>query len=106
MSALQRLPFIAGITGVGASITALAAIPELRKRLGRTLGIRVPEGFWKAIFILLAILNYKSLPFVWHVSNPMKLTVHSLPALAPRLISIPHFPNVCLMLTEATDPCV
>lgn len=68
MSAAQRLPFIAGLTGAGASFTAVAAIPSLRLYLIRILGVQAPGGIWRFLFIILALLNLKNLPFIWHVS--------------------------------------
>lgn len=35
--------------------------------LRENLGLSGPAGIWKLIAILFALLNLKSLPFVWHV---------------------------------------
>ena len=76
MSALQKLPRIAGIAGVGASAAALATQPAIRAYISRTLGLQAPGGTWRALALLLVLLNLKSLPFVWHVSCPIKRHVH------------------------------
>lgn len=68
MSGLQRLPVIASVAGVGASLAVLASIPSYRQRLSTLLGLSAPGGIWRILAIVFALLNLKSLPFVWHVS--------------------------------------
>ncbi|OCK84584.1 hypothetical protein K432DRAFT_344855 [Lepidopterella palustris CBS 459.81] len=76
MSALQKLPRIAGVAGVGASITALATQPSFLGYLSRTLGLQVPGGAWKVAAIMLALLNLKNLPFMWHIRLFRALIYH------------------------------
>ncbi|OCL07843.1 hypothetical protein AOQ84DRAFT_439965 [Glonium stellatum] len=67
MTALQKLPHVAGIAGVGASAAALAAQPAIRTYISRSLGLRAPGGTWRVLALLLALLNLKNLPFMWHI---------------------------------------
>lgn len=66
MSAARRLPVISAILAGGLAIAA-GALPSVRAPLARLTGLAAPGGTWRAIAILLAILNVKNLPFVWHV---------------------------------------
>ncbi|KAF2092892.1 hypothetical protein NA57DRAFT_49257 [Rhizodiscina lignyota] len=60
MSALGRIQALSGVV-VGASVFL---IPSVRKRILSMLGGYIS---WKTVAILLAILNFKNLPFVWHL---------------------------------------
>lgn len=68
MSASAKLPLIAGIAGVGASLAAMASSTTLRSYISRILGVSAPGGVWRLIALALAIVNFKNLPFMWHVS--------------------------------------
>ena len=78
MSGLQRIPVIASVAGIGASVAVLASIPSSRQRLSTVLGLSAPGGVWRLIALFFALLNLKSLPFVWHVSQNYPLTLRSL----------------------------
>ncbi|KAJ9641800.1 hypothetical protein H2199_005013 [Coniosporium tulheliwenetii] len=69
MSGLQRMPVIAGVAGIGTSLAVLASIPSFRQRLSTVLGLSAPGGIWRVLAILFALLNLKSLPFVWHSNS-------------------------------------
>jgi hypothetical protein len=64
----------ASIVAAGASIAALASQPSLLSTLSTTLsrwtGFSAPGGIWRILAILLALVNLKNLPFVWHVRIP------------------------------------
>ncbi|KAJ9666131.1 hypothetical protein H2201_003809 [Coniosporium apollinis] len=76
MSGLQRMPVIAGVAGIGTSLAVLASIPSFRQRLSTVLGLSAPGGIWRVLAILFALLNLKSLPFVWHIRLFRALTYH------------------------------
>ncbi|EOA88547.1 uncharacterized protein SETTUDRAFT_27347 [Exserohilum turcica Et28A] len=61
----------AGVIIGGASIAALAAQPAWRGSLLATLarwtGYHAPGSLWRIAAILLALVNLKNLPFVWHL---------------------------------------
>lgn len=58
---------IRGLVGVGAGITVILAIPQLRQPVLDTIRERVPSVSWRTIAIVLALANIKNLPFVWHI---------------------------------------
>jgi hypothetical protein len=64
-----------GVVVVGASLAAFVAQPTLRGSLLTTLarwtGYHAPGGLWRIAAILLALVNLKNLPFVWHVGIPL-----------------------------------
>ena len=65
------------IVVAGASVAALASQPGLRAALvaalSRWTGSNAPGGLWRLAAIILALVNIKSLPGVWHVkSNPRR----------------------------------
>jgi hypothetical protein len=59
------------IVVAGASFAALASQPSFRATLMATLAkwtrFNEPGGLWRIAAILLALVNVKNLPFVWHV---------------------------------------
>jgi hypothetical protein len=72
----------ASIVVAGASIAALASQPTMRGNLMAWTGYNAPGGLWRIATILLALLNLKNLPFVWHVriwcddrKRDLKLTI-------------------------------
>lgn len=67
MSAVQRLPMMAGTLSVGASLAAIAGIPSLRHRFTELLGRGVTGNMLRLLAVVFALLNVKNLPFVWHV---------------------------------------
>ncbi|KAF9633996.1 putative 4hbt like protein [Lasiodiplodia theobromae] len=67
MSASTKLPVIAAIAGAGASLAAMASSTTLRAFLSRVLGISAPGGVWRLIALILAAINFKNLPFMWHI---------------------------------------
>ncbi|USP80831.1 hypothetical protein yc1106_08105 [Curvularia clavata] len=60
-----------GVIAAVASMAALAAQPTWRGGLLATLarwtGYHAPGGLWRIAAILLALVNLKNLPFVWHI---------------------------------------
>lgn len=77
MSAVQRLPQMAGTLSVAASLAAIAGFPSLRHRVADLLPLAVRRGvtgrMWALLAVAFALLNFKNLPFVWHVrlKNPL-----------------------------------
>ncbi|TKA73815.1 hypothetical protein B0A49_02081 [Cryomyces minteri] len=67
MSALQRLPVIATTLATAAAILALPNLPAVRSLLARHIGLSAPGNIWRIIAVVLALLNLKVLPFVWHI---------------------------------------
>ncbi|KAL0258707.1 hypothetical protein SLS55_006209 [Diplodia seriata] len=45
----------------------MASSSTLRAFLSRVLGISAPGGVWRLIALFLAIINFKNLPFMWHI---------------------------------------
>jgi hypothetical protein len=70
MSAVSRLPMMAGTLSAAASVAAIAGIPSLRQRVTEILGKRVSGNMLGLVAIAFALLNLKNLPFVWHVRPP------------------------------------
>ena len=66
MSAARRLPVISSILAAGFAIAA-GSNSSVRATVARFTGLSAPGGTWRAIAIILAILNIKNLPLVWHV---------------------------------------
>lgn len=66
MAAARRLPAITSILAAGLAIAA-GSVPSIRASVARTTGLSAPGGTWRVIAVILAILNVKNLPFVWHV---------------------------------------
>ncbi len=77
MTALERLPVIAGVTGGGALVAFAYA---LRKFAPRYFNLSARGSAWRIAIALLALLNLKNLPFVWHVRIIIK---------APKIMSRP-----------------
>lgn len=67
MSATRRLPQISLVLGAAAVSLAVVCRESIRDRIARALGINVPGGIWRLLAVLLALINLKNLPFVWHV---------------------------------------
>lgn len=68
MSAIMKASAITRVAALSTSAALVAAMPSTRGYFSRVLGIGAPGGVWRALFILLAVLNFKNVPFVWHVS--------------------------------------
>jgi len=62
---------IVGLALAGVSVATIASLPSLREilvaALSRYTGFDTPGGMWRIAAILLAVVNLKNLPFVWHV---------------------------------------
>lgn len=57
--------------GHQAGITVLVAVglsTMLKVGVPQVLSLLKSQGFWKVVAIVLALVNLKNLPFVWHVS--------------------------------------
>jgi hypothetical protein len=67
MSAVQRLPMVAGTLTFGASLAAIAGIPALRYRFTELIGRGTTRNMLGLLAIAYALLNLKNLPFMWHV---------------------------------------
>lgn len=67
MSAVSRLPVMAGTMSLGATIAAIATIPSLRERFAAYIGTSVSTNMLRALAVGLALVNIKNLPLVWHV---------------------------------------
>jgi hypothetical protein len=97
MSAVQRLPMVAGTLTFGASLAAILGVPSLRNRFIDLLGRGTTGNVLKLLAVAYALLNLKNLPFVWHVRcslpipNQLNLTNTSCPV--PRL-QRPHLSNL------------
>lgn len=68
MSAVQRLPMMAGTLSVGATLAAIIGVPSLRNRFAHLIGTGKTGNMLRLIVVAFALLNLKNLPFVWHVS--------------------------------------
>jgi hypothetical protein len=55
------------IAVVGAAVAALVSQPSYRTFLARWSGADAPGGIWRLLAIVFALMNFKNLPFVWHV---------------------------------------
>jgi len=60
----------AALVGAVTSISAYLS-PAVRKFLVKWTAIDAPGGGWRILAIVLALVNLKSLPFMWHVSFPI-----------------------------------
>lgn len=67
MSAVQRLPMVAGTLTFGASLAAIAGIPALRYRFTDLLSRGATGKMLRLLVVAYALLNLKNLPFMWHV---------------------------------------
>ena len=67
MSAVSRLPVMAGTMSLGAAIAAIASIPSLRERFAQYVGKSVAANMLRALAVGFAMVNIKNLPLVWHV---------------------------------------
>ena|SRR5204862_5850956 len=70
MSATAKLlakSFAATLVVGSVAVAAMADIKHLRSDAVHILGLSSPGSRWKLAAIVLAILNLKNLPFVWHV---------------------------------------
>lgn len=67
MSAVQRLPMVAGTLTFGASLAAIAGIPALRYRFTDLLSRGATGKMLRLLVVAYALLNLKNLPFIWHV---------------------------------------
>lgn len=71
----------ASLAVAAASIAALASRPSSREFLAKWSGISAPGGVWRMLAILLALVNLKNLPFVWHVRPPVSFPSRCLTSL-------------------------
>lgn len=69
MSAVQRLPIVAGTLTFGASLAAIAGIPALRHRFTDLLSRGATGKMLRLLVVAYALLNLKNLPFMWHVRS-------------------------------------
>jgi len=69
---------IVGLALAGVSVATIASLPSLREilvaALSRYTGFDTPGGMWRIAAILLAVVNLKNLPFVWHIRFVRALT--------------------------------
>ncbi|KAF2420012.1 hypothetical protein EJ08DRAFT_598624 [Tothia fuscella] len=76
MSATRRLPQITALLGGVALSLAAMAKPTLRFNAGSVLGVNVPGGTWRLLALVLALVNLKNWPFVWHYRLFKSLIYH------------------------------
>jgi hypothetical protein len=55
------------IAAAVAAVAALVSQPSYRTLLARWSGVNAPGGVWRLLAIIFALMNFKNLPFVWHV---------------------------------------
>lgn len=73
MSATQRLPVIAGTLSLGAAIVTVSSSSSVRQTIQRYLSPKSRKTMWWLLGILFALINFKNLPFLWHVrSSPIR----------------------------------
>jgi hypothetical protein len=63
-SQIRRL---AAIFGVFLPAVATLCSSRVRSRVARQLGLKGGPATWRALAIILALLNFKTLPWAWHV---------------------------------------
>jgi hypothetical protein len=73
MSAVQRLPMVAGTLTFGASLAAIAGIPALRHRFTDLANRGATGKMLRLLVVAYALLNLKNLPFMWHVRSHQTL---------------------------------
>jgi len=76
MSGIRRLPQISLLLGAATASIAVACKESTRDRIARALGINASGGLWRLVAVLLALLNLKNLPFVWHYRLFRSLIYH------------------------------
>ncbi|OJD31493.1 capsule polysaccharide biosynthesis protein [Diplodia corticola] len=103
MSASGKLPVIAAIAGAGASLAAMASSSTLRAFLSRLLGISAPGGTWRLIALILAAINLKNLPFMWHVSITTSIPTTK-PPYSPSTLQIRLFRGLVYQLYLQPTP--
>ena len=67
MSAATRLTTLAGILTTSAAILGISSLPSIRDFLAQYLGANGSRNAWRAMAFLLALINLKNLPGLWHV---------------------------------------
>ncbi|KAL5383468.1 hypothetical protein DPSP01_005867 [Paraphaeosphaeria sporulosa] len=55
------------VAAVGAAVAALASQSSSRTFLARWSGVNTPGGVWRLLAVIFALMNFKNLPFVWHL---------------------------------------
>jgi hypothetical protein len=77
MSAVQRLPMVAGTLTFGASLAAIAGIPALRRRFTELASRGATGKMLRLLVVAYALLNLKNLPFMWHVRFHQTSLLHN-----------------------------
>ncbi|TID20243.1 hypothetical protein E2P81_ATG07544 [Venturia nashicola] len=67
MSAVRRLPRISMLLGVVSLGAAIFSKTSTREKVAGLLGVTSPGGTWRLLAVILAVLNLKNLPLVWHI---------------------------------------
>lgn len=67
MSAAMRLKAMAGLAAMGAAIAGIATQPSVRDFIARQLGPNGSRNMWRALALVLALLNLKNIPGFWHI---------------------------------------
>jgi hypothetical protein len=57
------------MVGTAVVTFALVCAKSTRRHITRSLGIHAHGGTWRLVAILLALINLKNLPLVWHVGS-------------------------------------
>ena len=74
MSAVPQLRALGGVMSLGAILTLTALHPYIRQLVINKVRRASPKGTWRALALILALLNLKSLPLVWHVRTPSSIS--------------------------------
>lgn len=69
MSFRVTMSRVVSVAAVGAAIAALVSQPSYRSVLAKWTGVNAPGGVWRILALLFALMNFKNLPFVWHVRS-------------------------------------
>lgn len=67
MSGATKTLRLSLIALLGGAMGATTLIPSVRDYLHKHVGTYIPKGTWQLLLFLLALLNLKNLPFMWHV---------------------------------------
>lgn len=72
MSAATRLPTIAGVVAAAAALIGATRIASVREYVEHHLGSSALRSSWRFLLLLLALVNFKNLPGLWHVRGEQR----------------------------------
>lgn len=67
MSAAMRLKAMASLAAIGAAVAGIATQPSVKEFIARHLGSKGSKNMWRALALVLALLNLKNIPGFWHI---------------------------------------